>query len=344
MLTVDIQSISKATKFLPPKIKKYDHLPAKKPKSGNLNPEVHIALNFAATPGIGPSASAIPSQTIIPCHLALTSGQTHPVRGSDIPVHTVNIIPTPGTGPLYPAADQPSIQSPLPPTPEEMFPAGGSDTLVHAICQKTPPGTIHASQMRIILDCHDVSTVPLVLDLLILMDQDRPTSDQKYVDALSEFYDFGVEDILDIFDMPRRLLASLGDLGNNRAHQLHEYVHDKLLLPLGLLETRLKTEVGGQGVIIKAEGSSIFEGGGHRSVLGAGSNSSIVEITITQTLPQAPMDDNESMEYSVDGEESWPEEDRWVIKDECKERVVEWLAGIWEAGENESESDMSYEV
>lgn len=314
----------------------------------------------------------------------------HPVRGSDIPVHTVNIIPTPGTGPLYPAADQPSIQSPLPPTPGEMFPAGGSDTPVHAICQKTPPGTIHASRMRIILDCRDASTVPSVLDLLTLMDQDRPTSDQKYVDALSEFYDFGVEDILDVFDMPRGLLASLGDLGNDRAHQLHEYVRDKLLLPLGLLETRLKTEaggkdkdnavkqegnrsiievgsqdsviavgsqhvviqaggssiveVGGQGVIIKAEGSSIFEGGGHRSVLGAGSNSSIVEITVTQTLPQAPVDDNESMEYSVDGEESWPEEDRWVIKDECEERVVEWLAGIWEAGENESESNVSYEV
>ena len=86
--------------------------------------------------------------------------------------------------------------------------------------------------MRIILDCHNASTVPSVLGLLTLMDQDCSTSKQKYVDALSEFYDFGVEDILDVFDMPRRLLALLGDLRNDRAHQLHEYVHDKLLLPV----------------------------------------------------------------------------------------------------------------
>ena len=55
------------------------------------------------------------------------------------------------------------------------------------------------------------------------MDQDQPTPDRKYVNALSEFYDFGVEDILDVFNIPCNLLASLGDLGRDRVHQLHEY-------------------------------------------------------------------------------------------------------------------------
>ena len=369
MLTFEIQSIGKATKFLPPKISKYNHPPTKKPKSGNVNPEVHIALNFAATPGMGPSASAIPSQTVIPSHSALTVGQTLPVGGSDIPVHTVNIIPTPGAGPSYPVVGQPETQSPLAP-----LPTGGSNAPVHASPMPlTQPEKIHASRMRIILDCRDASTVPSVLDLLTLMDQDCPMPDEKYVDALSEFYDFGVEDVLDVFDTPHALLASFGDLGNDRARQLHEYVRDKLLLPLGLLETRLEAALGckdkdqvvkqeenrsiievgsqesiikveNQHVVIKAGGSSVVEVGGRRAVVRAGDDSSIVEIAVPQTLPQATAADKESMGYSVGREESWPEDDGWDIKDECEERVKEWLAGVWEAEEEETESNVSYEV
>ena len=296
--------------------------------------------------------------------------------GSDIPVHTVSIVPTPGAGPLHPVMGQPNTQSPMVPTPGETFPAGGSNAPVHASPMPlTQPGTIRASRMRIILDCRDASTVPSVLDLLTLMDQDRPTSDQKYVDALSDFYDFGVEDILDVFDMPCGLLASLGDLGNDKAHQLHEYVHDKFLLPLGLLETGIKVEVGGedkdkvpivkqegntsiievgsqdsvievesQRVDIKEEGSSVVEIGDRHSAVGAGGDSSISEITVAQMLPQARQTKDESIEYSMDEEESWAEEDSWDIKEESEERVVEWLAGVWEAGENDTESDVSYEV
>ena len=336
---------------------------------------MHIALHFAATPGMGPSTSAIPSQAVIPSHSALTVGPTLSMGGSDVPVHTVNIIPTSGAGSSYPVVGQPDTQSPLAPTPGERLPAGGSNAPVHdSPMPPTQPKNIHASRMRIILDCRDASTVPSVLDLLTLMDQDRPMPDRKYVDALSKFYDFGVEDVLDVFGTPRALLASFGDFGNDRARQLQEYVRDKLLLPLGLLETRLEValecedkdhvvkqeenrsiievgsqesiiEVKNQHVIIKAGGSSVVEVGGRRAVVRARDDSSIVEIAVIQTLPQAAVADKDSTEYSVDGEESWPEDDRWDIKDECKERVTEWLAGVWEAGENdETESNVSYEV
>ena len=101
MLT-DLQSIGKAMKFLPPKIPKYNHPLTKKPKSGNMNPEVHITLNFGASLGMRLSASTIPSQTIIPSHAELTLGLTLPIGRSNIPIHTVNIIPKPGTGLSYP--------------------------------------------------------------------------------------------------------------------------------------------------------------------------------------------------------------------------------------------------
>ena len=76
------------TKYLPPKISKYNHLPTKKPRSGNINPEVHIALNFAATLSTGLSASAVPGQTIVP---TLTLEPTLPIGGSNSLVHMVNI-------------------------------------------------------------------------------------------------------------------------------------------------------------------------------------------------------------------------------------------------------------
>ena len=243
ILTVDVQSIGKATKFLPPKIQKYDHPPAKKPKSRIVKPEVLIALNFATTPGAGLLMYAVHVQPIKPSPLGHTPGQTPPAGVSDIPVHTFNIVPA----------------------PEEMLPVGCSNTPVHTMppgpmpMPPTQPSPIHVSRMRIILDCQDASTVPSLLDLLTLMDQDCLTPVGKYVDPVSEFYDFGVEDIIDVFGMPCGILASLRDIGSERAHQLHEYARDKLLLPLDLLETGMKLEAKVKELISKGGDSSIVE-------------------------------------------------------------------------------------
>ena len=109
-------------------------------------------------------------------------------------------------------------------------------------------------------------------------------------------------------------------------------------------------EVGGQQTVVKVEDSSIVEVGGPRSVVGVESNSFIVKMVMAHTLPQAPDADNKSMDNKEESreeskEESWPEEDCWTIKNEYKERVLEWLAGVWGAGESEEkESDMLHEV
>ena len=223
------------------------------------------------------------------------------------------------------------------------------------------------------------------------MDQDQPSTDRNYVNALSKFYDFGVEDLLDVFNILCSLLALLEDLGRDRAHQLQEYVREKLLLPLSLLETGLKKEAGGKGVIVKQKdkgmvvkqkdkgvvvkqesssiikegsqysiievgsqssivkveskgGSSIVELSGLRSIVGAGGDSSVIEMVAAHTLPQAPVANNK-LKYSTDNEESWPEKDRWTIKEEYEERILDWPRGVCKAGENEErESDVSHKV
>ena len=202
ILTVDVQSIGKATKILPLKIQKYNHPPAKKPKSRIAKPEVHITLNFATTPGTGLLMYAVQGQPIELSPLGHTPGQTPPAGVSDVPVHTFNIVPA----------------------PEEMLPVGCSNAPVHTMppglmpMPPTQPSPICVLWMRIILDCQDTSTVPSVLDLLTLMDQDCPTPVGKYVDAVSKFYDFGVADVINVFGMPCGILALLGDIGSERCY------------------------------------------------------------------------------------------------------------------------------
>ncbi|KAF8266665.1 hypothetical protein EI94DRAFT_1802863 [Lactarius quietus] len=187
-------SEGKATKYLPPKTTKFKHPMTKKPKSGPAPPEVHFALNFTPTPspGVGPSSYIIAGQQIVLSSMAPALGQSPPTDVSGNPVHTVNVPSILGT------------QSYSAPAPQ-------------------PEPSIRTSRMRMILECRDVSAVPLVADLLTLMDQDHPTLGLNYVDTASEFNDLGVKDVLDVFAMPIELLASFGGLGRDQAHQLHKY-------------------------------------------------------------------------------------------------------------------------
>ena len=90
---------------------------------------------------------------------------------------------------------------------------------------------------------------------------------------------------------------------------------------------------------------TVVEVEGRHSIAGVGGDSSIIEMAAAQTLPQAPAADRESMEYSDDKDKGWLEEDSWIIKEECEERVLEWLAEVREAGENEeNKSDVLHEV
>ena len=116
-------------------------------------------------------------------------------------------------------------------------------------------------------------------------------------------------------------------------------------------------EVGGPRSVIEVRSSSVVEVGGIVAGAGAGGGSSIIEMAVAETLLQAPevlpVVVKESKEHSADEEdeedkedkEGWPEEDSWIMKEECEERVLEWIAGMCEAGGNgEGESATSYEV
>jgi hypothetical protein len=340
-----VQAEGTTTKYLLPKLTKYDHPPAKKPKNANAKPEVHIAVNITPTPGTGNA----------------------PVQMS------------------YMVADSPIMQPQFPaPTPGHALPARVSDALstppLGPTPQTIPESSTRVSLMKIVLDCHAASTVPSVLDLLTLMDQDRPAQDLKYIDVLSEFLDLEVEDVIDVYSLPQELLASFGAIGGVRAVQLQNFVRDKFLAPLGYLTTEVggksTVDVGGDsGPVVKVEGeSSIVEAGGEKcpvvevggesSIVEVGGESSIVElkgegsivelgwessssivelgrgnsvvkvpVAAAQTTVHLPVIDEGSTEGELD------EEDGWIIKEESYEDVLEWLAGV-----REPDSDGSQEV
>ena len=70
------------------------------------------------------------------------------------------------------------------------------------------------------------------------MDREDPTADPKFEDSHSELQDMDLEDAVDVYSMPFELLGKMGGLGMDRARRIHEYCKDKLLLGLGVMETK----------------------------------------------------------------------------------------------------------
>jgi hypothetical protein len=99
---------------------------------------------------------------------------------------------------------------------------------------RVPPSRI--SLLRVLLECLEQSRVPTTLELLRLMDAEDPAPDLKYVDVRTELSDHGIKDVVDLPDV--ELLATFGYLGMDGARRLHRYAREKMLTPLGLLETK----------------------------------------------------------------------------------------------------------
>jgi hypothetical protein len=72
------------------------------------------------------------------------------------------------------------------------------------------------------------------------MDKDDPSCDLRYLDVLSEMSDLGIKDVIDVSSQPVELLATMGCLGLGGAAGLQDYARDRLLRPLGLLDTRAR--------------------------------------------------------------------------------------------------------
>ena len=105
------------------------------------------------------------------------------------------------------------------------------------------PGPSHsnASHTRkpsttlVLLDCINEQRVPTVNELLTIFEHEKPIIDTAEV--LSELEDFAIRDVVDLYSLPVELLASFGGLGRDGAQCLQQFVLERLLGPLGLMDT-----------------------------------------------------------------------------------------------------------
>ena len=70
---------------------------------------------------------------------------------------------------------------------------------------------------------------PPVRLLLELMDIDDPAPDFKYVECEQELRKLGIRGILDVYRIPRMVLATFGDLRWYGANHLHTYIEERLM-------------------------------------------------------------------------------------------------------------------
>jgi hypothetical protein len=67
--------------------------------------------------------------------------------------------------------------------------------------------------MLTLLDCTHTGRLPSVYQLLTLMDTEELAVDAHYIDTYSNMNDFGLEDVLDVYDLDVCYLATFGNLG-----------------------------------------------------------------------------------------------------------------------------------
>lgn len=193
---------------MPPNIKKNDRPPTKKPKNAQATPEVHIAVNITPTPGMGIPAAVQESYVVTGTSIERSGSGPTPGLCPDVAVRTE----TCGAPAHTPAGRMANIPS------------------------------SRETRFLILLDCVRVNRVPSVHELLTLMDIEDPAPDLKYVDALSDLQDFGVDDVLDLFELQVCYLATFGNLRRGGADRLRQFTRDKLLVPLELVEIERPSE------------------------------------------------------------------------------------------------------
>ena len=188
------------TKYLLLNTKKYDYPPTKKPRTAGHKPEVHIAVNIMPMSGMGR-----------PTMEASYAVSENPIKLSS----------TPAPGPSQPAGVSNSHGALV-------------SSMSHQPC--VPPTWIML--LHIFLECIEQFQMPTTLEVLTLMDTKKPAPNLKYVDVRTELSDHGVKDTVDLHSLHLGLLITFGDLGMDGTVHLHQYTQEKMIAPLGLLETR----------------------------------------------------------------------------------------------------------
>ncbi|KAI9431326.1 hypothetical protein H4582DRAFT_2085159 [Lactarius indigo] len=151
---------------------------------------------------------------------------------------SVNITPAVGTeNPMVQATHQ--VLTVSMPTPGPSRVACVDRDSSHA----TPPSVVGPStqtppsHILILLDCLAELRVPMVMELLRLMDAQDPAIGLKYVDLEEELTELGITDSVILYSLPISILASFGDLTHDLARRLQHFCYD-LFIPLGLVEPR----------------------------------------------------------------------------------------------------------
>jgi hypothetical protein len=196
--------------FLPPNVEKLDPPPTKKPRGAKLTPDVHIALNFALAPGVGGA----------------------PIQGSyvvsDSPIPQLRSAPTPGPSRHDNVAALTEVWFDAP----EPLATGGKMYLPQS----------RKKLFLILLECVEAGRLPSVAEVLTLMDAEDPAPNMKYIDALSDMDDFGLENAFDIYDHGVCYLATFGNLGRGGARRVRQYARDKILVPLDIVKAAKSSE------------------------------------------------------------------------------------------------------
>ena len=96
---------------------------------------------------------------------------------------------------------------------------------------------------------------PPICLLLELMDIDDPSPTFRYVDCEQDLRKLGVRGILDVYRIPRMLLATFGELNFYGADRLHTYIEERLmpLIKPGGKEGGRQEE----GSVVQEEGSVV---------------------------------------------------------------------------------------
>lgn len=184
-----------------PNTKKFDHPPTKKARTTRRTPEVHVSVNITPTPGAATSAMQA-TYLVSDTKPSSATSPLYATKVSDIPSDS-------DTKPL--SAPGPSQLSPTP----------------------------RCARLLTTLDCVSAGRIPSVNELLSLMDQEDPTANPKYADSLSELESLGsIHDAVTLYSTPVEILGTMGKLGIEGAHRLHEYCKDKLFPGLGIMQTK----------------------------------------------------------------------------------------------------------
>ncbi|KAH9066338.1 hypothetical protein EDB87DRAFT_1679081 [Lactarius vividus] len=228
-------SLRKTNKFTRPNVKPFDHPPTKKSRATHTPPEVHVSVNITPASEAGSSkmqATYVPSGSLSPAPSPSGPDVTRTRGAGGPPVQVIDtvsdssLLSPSSSGPAQPISNSLPVPGSIVPVPGPIVP-----TPVPA----QEPIIPHPSLLLVLLDCLGTSTLPSLMNVLLLMDAYHPVG-PRYVGLHDELTDMGIDDVVDLYSLPVELLATFGWLRQGSACHLQSFCRDRLLIPLGFVE------------------------------------------------------------------------------------------------------------